>query len=383
MKTTLSFCLAWRFRWVAVLFLLLSGPRGFSQFSPPSVIPPVRITSPANHATFYTPVDIPLFVFARFSVSSLTSPAGSSVTNVEFFAGTNDLGSGFNLGSASRPTYANLITASPIPRLGNIYCLTWSNPPTGTFTVTAVATAGGVSKTSAPVSISILASATNSNPADVVSIVATDPVAIAGTNAYVWRGLTNLVPSWTNWGRSTLQWFTNWGPKNATFTLRRFGDASSNLTVNYNVGGTASNGVDFVALPGYVTVPAGTAYAVIPIVPIDNGASNLSKTVTLTLAASTNLPPYVVGYPLSASALILENGGGASSALLPGGNFHLAANGPDGAWFAIQYSSDLVGWSSVCTNQVFQGAIDFIDPDASNVASRYYRAVPLNNMPSQ
>ena len=104
-----------------------------------------------------------------------------------------------------------------------------------------------------------------------MSIVATDPIAIAGTNAYVWRGVTNATPSWTNWSSATFQWFTNWGPKNALFTVRRFGDVSSNLNVNYSIGGTASNGVDYAALLGFVTVPAGSAYALIPIVPIDNG----------------------------------------------------------------------------------------------------------------
>ena len=209
----------WR---IIILFLcLMYSGFGFAQLPSPFV-PPVRITSPANRATFYAPVDIPIFAYAHFSgyLSSPTSPLGATVTNVEFFAGTNDLGSGINLGSTSSvPTYANFVTARPIPRLGNIYCLTWSNPPTGVFALTAVAKGGGLSKTSAPVNITILASATNSNPADVVNIIATDPVAIAGTNAWVWRGVTNATPSWTNWGGITSCWFTNWGPKNALFTI--------------------------------------------------------------------------------------------------------------------------------------------------------------------
>ena len=369
-----------------VLFLPILG---FAQIPPyyPSPVSPVRITSPANHATFYAPVDIPIFAFARFSgyYSNPTSPSGATVTNVEFFAGTNDLGSGFNLGStATGPTYANFITARPIPRLGNIYCLTWSNPPPGVFALTAVAKGGGLSKTSALVNITILAAGTNANPADVVSIVATDPVAIAGTNAWVWRGVTNAVPNWTNWGRSPLQWFTNWGPKNALFTLQRFGNASSNLTVKYRLGGTASNGVDYAALPGVVTVPAGSAYALIPIVPIDNGGTNTTKTVTLTLTAATNAPPdYTVGWPTSAAALIYENWLRPPSAVLPDGSFHVSATGPDGAWFYVQYSTDMVNWAVASTNQVFQGSIDFVDPEAAGQASRFYRAVPVENSPGQ
>lgn len=374
-----------------VLFLYLACPcLCYAQLPFAIFAPPVRIISPANHATFFAPVDIPIFAYARFPayIPSPANPLGGLVTNVEFFAGTNDLGSGFNLGSTTpppTPTYANLVTLKPIPRLGNIYCLTWSNPPTGVFALTTVATDdGGLSKTSAPVNITILASTTNSNPADVVSIVATDPIAIAGTNAYVWRGVTNAIPSWTNWSSATLQWFTNWGPKNALFTVRRFGDVSSDLTVTYNIGGTASNGVDYAALPGYVTVPAGAAYALIPIVPIDTGASNVGKTVMLTLTPSTNAPPdYIVGFPPRAAALILENWLRMSPSVLADGSFHVTATGPDGAWFCVQYSTDLVNWSSISTNQVFQGSIDFVDPDAPKDSSRFYRAIPVANAPSQ
>ncbi len=378
-------------RLVLEAWVLFLPALGFAQIPPyyPSPVSPVRITSPANHATFYAPVEIPIFAYASLTYyTSPFSPVPGGITNVEFYAGTNDLGSAFNLGAGTLPrsaTYANFVTTRPIPRLGNTYCLTWTNAPTGTFALTAVAKgAGSLSKTSAPVNITILAAGTNANPADVVSIVATDPIAIAGTNAWVWRGVTNAVPTWTNWGQTGWVWFTNWGPKNALFTLQRFGDASSNLTVNYRLGGTASNGVDYAALPGSVTVPAGSAYALIPIVPIDNGVTNASKTVTLTLAAATNAPPdYTVGWPASAAGLIYESWLRTPSAVLPGGSFHLTATGPDGAWFYIQYSTDMVNWSVASTNQVFQGSIDFVDPEAASQASRFYRAVPVDHSPGQ
>jgi hypothetical protein len=88
-------------------------------------------------------------------------------------------------------------------------------------------------------------------PAAIVSTVATDPVAIAGTNSFVWLGMTNVPRLWTNWPPPHWQIFTDWGPKNALFTVRRFGDASDAITVNYQIGGTASNGADYAELPGY------------------------------------------------------------------------------------------------------------------------------------
>jgi hypothetical protein len=351
------------------------------------IAPAVRITSPANHATFYAPADVSIFAYAR--------EVDDTFTNVEFFANAIDLGSGFNLGSTTaglKPVYANFVIAKPIARLGSVYCLVWTNAPAGTYSLTAVARGreflSGISRTSAPVNITILAGTTNANPTDIVSVVATDPIAIAGTNAYwIWPGMTNAIPAWTNWPPPHWQSFTNWGPKNALFTVRRFGDASDDLTVNYNLGGTASNGVDYATLTNSVTIPAGEAYALIPIVPIDNGATNFSKTVVLSLTPDTSvLPDYIVGIPRSAAALILDNWRRPLPFMLPDGSFHVNISstngGPDGAWFSVQSSSDLQNWSSVSTNQVFQGSIDFIDPDAPDSSSRFYRAMPVTNTPA-
>jgi hypothetical protein len=389
MKTMRLLQTARRGRGLSVILCLAFPWLTFAQPQLPGSIvgPPVRITSPANHAVFFAPVDIPIFAYVRLG--------GVTFTNVEFYAGTNDLGRGFDLGSAilpPTPIYANfLVPKTPTTRLGSVYCLVWTNAPAGAYALTAVANGYdslnplrpiSLSRTSAPVNITILTSTTNTNPTDVVSIVATDPIAIAGTNSCVWPGMTNATPAWTNWPPPNWHSFTNWGPKDALFTVRRFGDASEAITVNYNIGGTASNGVDYAALPGYVTIPAGGAYALIPIVPIDT--NKFPKTVILTLTPSTNTPPdYVVGFPPRAAALILHVWPRPLPFLLPDGSFHLNAPGPDGAWFCVEYSTDLVNWSSISTNQVFQGSIDFVDPDAPNNSMRFYRAAPQGGPPPQ
>ena len=382
----------------------------FAQLEPinpidPNFGPSVRIISPPNRATFYAPVDIPMFaydvpyiVIVEMGHPGLNRDVPVTFTNVEFFAGTNDLGPGYDLGSSTpppSPILANFVlTRLNAARLGSRYCLVWTNAPAGAYALTAVATGNRagleplslepVSYTSAPVNITILASSTNSNPTDVVNIVATDPIAIAGTNACVWTGMTNATPAWTNWPPPIWQSFTNWGPKNALFTVRRFGDASDAITVNYNIGGTASNGLDYATLPGTVTIPAGGAFALIPIVPIDT--NNFPKTVVLTLTPSTNTPAdYVAGFPSHAAALILRAWPRAlpSPFLLPDGRFHLSGSGPDGAWFCVQAMTDMANWSCVSTNQVFQGSIDFVDPDAATNSVRLYRAAPQACPPSQ
>ena len=359
-----------------VLFLCLAFPRfTFAQIVDPIAVTVPRIISPANHAVFYAPVDIPIFAYALR-------------TNVEFFAGTNDLGRGFSVGLAERPPgtmYPDFIIAGQNPRLGDIYFRVWTNAQPGSYALTVVTSEGvGDPRTSAPVNITILSSTVTRNGPRVMDIVATDPIAISGTNSFVWPGMTNATPAWTNWPPPIWQSFTNYGPKDALFTVRCFGDDSDPTTVTYNIGGTASNGVDYVALPGSVTIPAGKSYALIPVVPIDNGPPYSPKTVVLTLTPATNgpTPDYVVGIPSQAAALILHDWPRPLPFLLPDGSFHVNASGPDGAWFCAQFSTDLLNWTPVSTNQAFQGSIDFVDPDAPNNSSRFYRAVPVTNAPS-
>jgi hypothetical protein len=242
-----------------------------------------------------------------------------------------------------------------------------------------------LARTSAPVNITIVASVTNLNPTDVFNITATDPIAIASTNAFwIWPGLTNAIPAWTNWPPKHWGYTTNWGPKNGAFTVRRFGNALSSLTVNYDITGTASNGVDYVALPGSVTIPAGEGYALIPVVPLDNHATNFSKSVVLSLTADTNTSPdYTLGIPRRAEVLIVDYWQRPVPWFMVDRTFHFNnTNAPDGAWFHLQNSSDMLNWSCVSTNQVVHGSIDFLDPDTPGNSIRFYRTVPLTNAPA-
>ncbi|HEV2319192.1 MAG TPA: hypothetical protein VGV18_05545, partial [Verrucomicrobiae bacterium] len=115
------------------------------------------------------------------------------------------------------------------------------------------------------------------------------------------------------------------------------------------------------------------------------GPPDVTSTVILTLDASTNVPPdYVVGFPRRAAAIIIDPPGPCPMATaLPDKCFRLSRPGPDGAWFCIESSSDLANWTAICTNQVVNGSVDFIDPDAPGYSGRYYRVVPLANVPGE
>ena len=76
------------------------------------------------------------------------------------------------------------------------------------------------------------------------------------------------------------------GGHKARFLVSRTGaDLSQPLTVGYVLGGTAANGVDYQALPGTVTIPAGAASVRVPVAALFEETQ--AKTVTLTLSAPT------------------------------------------------------------------------------------------------
>jgi hypothetical protein len=348
---------------------------------PPTNLPPVvRVISPPNGSTFFAPVNIPVYTYAN-------DPDGS-VASVELFDGANSLGFGHPVNVVppplpSGPIQPPILIVVPT----NYWELTWSNAPVGSHALTAKATDNnGAFTISDPVKIIILPSPpppTNRPP--VVSIVASDPVAIEGTNCWVWPGETNATPTWAAWPTAVCRLFTNCGPKTAIFAVRRFGDTNSDLTVTYSIGGTASNGVDYVAPPGAVTIAAGESRAFIPIVPIDDGPPDVNKTVILTLTPDTNSPPvYVIGFPPRAAAVILDsNGPQPAIGMLPGQCFNLVMPGPDAAWFYVECSTNLVNWTPVCTNQVVNGSMNFVDPGAAGNSSQFYRVVPVVNPPAQ
>lgn len=353
-----------------------SAPVNITVQLPGTNLPPVvRMISPPNGAVFRAPMQIPVFAYA-------VDP-DDAVASVQFFAGGASIGFGHPVTIVPMPTPPG--PAQPpiqIVAPTNFWELTWTNPPVGLdIPLTAIASGNSsLSTTSNPVFVSILPPLPPpTNRPALVRIVATDPVAIEGTNCWTWPGLVGPTATWSNWyaPTATFRLFTNCGPKNATFSVFRLGYTNNDLTVAYAIGGTASNGVDYVPLPGTVTIPAGARRADITVVPIDDGPPDITSTVVLKLAPDVTGTNYLLGYPRSAAAIILDSQSPrAATGLVPGSAFNLAAAGPDGAWFHVEYSTDLVNWTPICTNQVVNGSIDFVDPDAAANPLRYYRTVP-------
>src|SRR5262249_44627876 len=151
------------------------------------------------------------------------------------------------------------------------FILIWTNVPAAAYVLTAVATDNsGATGRSEPVTITVA----EPSLIPTVGIIATDPIAREGT--------TNT----------------------ATFRIRRTGRTNDALKVLYEIHGTASNGVDYVAIPDTVVIPAGRRSARIIITPIDDALPEHIETVVLRLLDADT---YNVGQPRRAAALILDN----------------------------------------------------------------------------
>ena len=82
------------------------------------------------------------------------------------------------------------------------------------------------------------------------------------------------------------------GPVSGAFTVSRSGSTSFSLPVHYTVGGTATNGTDYVTLSGTATIPAGQSSAAISVTPLADTLAEGSETVVVTLASD---PTYTIG----------------------------------------------------------------------------------------
>jgi Calx-beta domain len=88
------------------------------------------------------------------------------------------------------------------------------------------------------------------------------------------------------------------------FTVTRSGSTAAALTVSFTVGGTATAGSDYTALPGTVTIRAGAKSATITVAPIDDRTTEPSESVVLTLVAK---PTYALGSARSATVTIADD----------------------------------------------------------------------------
>ena len=88
------------------------------------------------------------------------------------------------------------------------------------------------------------------------------------------------------------------------FTVTRTGSTAAALTVNYGITGSALHGTDYVALPGVLSIPAGSGVGTVVITPVDDGIGEPSQTARLYLRGGTG---YAIGAPGDATVTITDN----------------------------------------------------------------------------
>jgi hypothetical protein len=103
----------------------------------------------------------------------------------------------------------------------------------------------------------------------------------------------------------------------ATFEVDRLGPTNFTLNIYYDIGGTASNGVDYKMISHFVTIPAGARSASIVIQPLQDTNVEGTLTVKLQLAPSQLLTPlipvnYIIGSPSNAVAYIFDDDSGSN-----------------------------------------------------------------------
>ena len=76
---------------------------------------------------------------------------------------------------------------------------------------------------------------------------------------------------------------TELGTNSASIIISRIGDTNTDVTARFTIGGTASNGQDYAALPSSVVIPAGVGSATVTVTPIPNNIAKGNRTLTFTL----------------------------------------------------------------------------------------------------
>jgi len=209
----------------------------------------------------------------------------------------------------------------------------------------------------------------------VVNVAGRDPVAAEG-RTFWWRDTheQSTGSSLANW------WGVNPGGTNtATFVVRRHGPTNAPLVVDYAIGGRASNGVDYAALSGSVTIEAGKRTARVVVVPTDDSLVEGIESVRLEIKSSED---YRIGFPPRAGAIIVDNDRPRPTCrMISNGEFHLCRPATNGFCFRIEASTNLIHWAPICTNVVTDGALHFVDPDAALSLTRFYRVAPEAPLP--
>ncbi|NNF50385.1 MAG: DUF11 domain-containing protein, partial [Woeseiaceae bacterium] len=132
------------------------------------------------------------------------------------------------------------------------------------------------------------------------------------------------------------------GPVDGVFTLTQSAVAVSDTAISYTVGGTATEGTDYTALSGAVTIPAGSTTATIDIAGIvADSLVEGTETVTVTLTAITASDPGITIDAANDNASIDILDGDAATVSIAGTTDGNEAGPVDGVFTVTQSTSSV------------------------------------------
>jgi hypothetical protein len=178
--------------------------------------------------------------------------------------------------------------------------------------------------------------------------------------------------------------------RTGSIIVRRHGNTDDEITVRYGISGTALSGVDYVALPGFVTFPPGVSGVLILIDPIDDNIPEGPEGVGLSLLAPSPEvypPPYIVGSPSSSGVVIRDHlrWSAGLPQVSPDPSTRLIERLADGivvlgeyfespkSDFIVEASINLVDWEEIGSGNSIENFAEFVDVNAADLPVRFYR----------
>lgn len=125
-----------------------------------------------------------------------------------------------------------------------------------------------------------------------------------GTTGFVIADAVQFVydlPTVTVWAADARA--SRYGPHSGNILISRNGNTNSALTINLNLGGSATNGTDYAVVPTSVTLPPGVAMTNVMLNPLSRGVPVGNKIAVISLLSS---PAYQLGQLTNASVSISD-----------------------------------------------------------------------------
>ncbi|MEW6301933.1 MAG: Ig-like domain-containing protein [Verrucomicrobiota bacterium] len=245
--------------------------------------------------------------------------------------------------------------------------------PEGDMPVSVTIPAGAASYTMTIIGVT---NATAADPHTVVITLATDAAydigaASSATVTLIGASVPPPAPPTVNVTASDAN-ASRVGPDNGSFTIIRTDGTTTALTVNFTLGGTAANGVDYASVPLSVTLPAGAASATVMVAPLPSNTVVGSKTAVLTLA---NDAAYTVGATGNASVTIAGNAVPITSLKFTGNSATITWASAAGKTYRVAYKTSLTdtNWTDASGNITATGpSSSWTDTAASRSQQRFY-----------